>query len=587
MIDDPQDNASSRRDGMDGTDRAFPDYAIKMNDGGSAAADAPTICPHDGSRLVPGQPCIVCQIAGRAPGNVPPAPLGSFDPSNPPASTPAQPDADAAELAPLAHLVPAKPDIGKPVDDPAEAPPVAHDPEPEAAPPPPPPPPPAAAQPVAAADPPPPGNDIVRGVDEEEPDAEQLAQEAARFRTELNAIKEDGIFALMLIGHSAAGKTWLLNRLKYELTEMSPGLSCSPRHVSDGDRAPRTTEMRVHRFSYPGEGAKDFAIIDIPGDRLKAFLTLEYAQANVVIEAMAVARALIIAIPAELTFLSNQYVALEKSAQRLGGLTPELMRKRFGMEQSDQGEVDALLRYIREAIAGDGHLKNFENGLIEMAKVVSYVRHNQLEMSQEGIANADLTQARIDEFLRRNKIQPFGGKDGLDLPVFVALTQSDGFLPLLRVHPEADIRHIDEDMFERRHSGFIRALFSSAPEVFEESCRHVDDPRWLLQKHRARFLRALDYWMPLNRIDFVAAFYGHGGNDTIDYSDPHFGVQPLLEWMQQVHFLKRMRDNAKTRVKAKVRPDALVRAMKRRGMLEGRVEANPLDFGDDFEGATA
>ncbi len=570
MIDDPQDNNSKKAPGMDGAGRAFPDYAIKMNDG---TAPAPALCPHDGSKLVPGQPCIVCQIAGRLPGT---GALGSFDPQNPQANAvPAVPQADDA---PLAHLVPAMPDIGAPVDDPDDKPVIAAEVEAEAPPIPP------VAAPVAdpapqnPPPPPPPVEDIYRGVDEEEPDETQLAEEAARFRADLNAIKEDGIFALMLIGHSAAGKTWLLNRLKYELTEMSPGLSCSPRYVADGERAPRTTEMRVHRFSYPGEEARDFAIIDIPGDRLKAFWTLEYAQASVVIEAMAVARALVIAIPAELTFLSNQYVALEKSAQRRGGLTPELMRERFGMEQSEQGEINALLTYVKTAIAGDGHLKNFENGLIEMAKVVSYVRQNRLEMSEEGIANADLTQTRIDEFLRRNKIQPFGGKDGLDLPVFVALTQSDGFLPHMRDHEDSEIRHIDEDMFKQGKTRFINALFRNAPTVFEESCRHIDDPRWLLQKHRTRFLRALDYWMPLNRVDFVAAFYGHGGNDTIDYSDPHFGVEPLLQWMQQVHFLKRMRDDPKTKDKATVRPDALVRAMERRRMLEGHKQARALDF---------
>jgi GTPase SAR1 family protein len=67
---------------------------------------------------------------------------------------------------------------------------------------------------------------------------------------------------VVLLGFPTAGKTWFLNRLKYELQE-GDAYACYPRRAPPGD-VENTTLFTAHRFR---KGAHDFYVIDIPGER--------------------------------------------------------------------------------------------------------------------------------------------------------------------------------------------------------------------------------------------------------------------------------------------------------------------------------
>jgi hypothetical protein len=50
----------------------------------------------------------------------------------------------------------------------------------------------------------------------------------------LRRIRESGVFTMVLLGFPTAGKTWFLNRLKYELQE-GDAYACYPRRAPPGD----------------------------------------------------------------------------------------------------------------------------------------------------------------------------------------------------------------------------------------------------------------------------------------------------------------------------------------------------------------
>ncbi|USQ97552.1 GTPase [Caulobacter sp. RL271] len=118
----------------------------------------------------------------------------------------------------------------------------------------------------------------------------------------LRRIRESGVFTVVLLGFPTAGKTWFLNRLKYELQE-GDAYACYPRRAPPGD-VENTTLFTAHRFR---KGANDFYVIDIPGERfLRAVEGSFLGEANTLMRHLIfTGHAFLTLLPADETLLSE------------------------------------------------------------------------------------------------------------------------------------------------------------------------------------------------------------------------------------------------------------------------------------------
>ena len=118
----------------------------------------------------------------------------------------------------------------------------------------------------------------------------------------LRCIRESGVFTMVLLGFPTAGKTWFLNRLKYELQE-GDAYACYPRRAPPGD-VENTVQFTAHRFR---KGAQDFYVIDIPGERfLRAVEGSFLGEANTLMRhVIHTGQAFLTLLPADETLLSE------------------------------------------------------------------------------------------------------------------------------------------------------------------------------------------------------------------------------------------------------------------------------------------
>jgi hypothetical protein len=355
----------------------------------------------------------------------------------------------------------------------------------------------------------------------------------------LRRIRESGVFTVVLLGFPTAGKTWFLNRLKYELQE-GDAYACYPRRAPPGD-VENTVQFTAHRFR---KGAQDFYVIDIPGERfLRAVEGSFLGESNTLMRhVIHTGQAFLTLLPADETLLAERAhdvlwrraAAGERAPVEIADLPPA---------QALIDRVDALKRLIlqtrKAAEAGDGKAraklktlvrerKQLLEGGVEQALHRLAAKHEELGEYISGVGlmaqlmvvmeergGPDLDPS-IDAYAVFDRSRDAERKKPTK-PMFIVLSKSDDLthrsdavqLPIRRLlqgHPQA--------------AHLLRVLRREPRKA---------DAFATLNALRPGVARQIDEWFALASFQFATAFEGVArGSTTINYRLGHVGVTELI-----------------------------------------------------------
>jgi hypothetical protein len=366
----------------------------------------------------------------------------------------------------------------------------------------------------------------------EAPPATPLSDEDSHILGQLAQLKENGTFTILLLGFFAGGKTWFLNRVKHELE--AEGYNVSPPPPRNRTPVGRTNVAEIHHVRRNRGQVEPFAIVDIPGERLRDLVDKNYSSIRSVLAAMEMCNAMIVALPADEVLLSED-VSVE--ADRLGGAhevllartrnDPELhalalraaelvrdsgavdtaISQRRGDEESSETDRRALemLDRVNRLIIADADLAAFTHDVCFMTGLVSKLR-------QVGsLADPGFDFRAIDPAMVNLHI---GSRDYVRFsrPTFVALTKAD-----LISHPDP----------------LIAALIRNGREQDISETFHYD-PLDTLHDMRPSLAAQFREWLQNVKFDFVTAFHQHDPHDTrINYNARHFGIRAVFGWISK------------------------------------------------------
>lgn len=375
----------------------------------------------------------------------------------------------------------------------------------------------------------------------EAPAAESTTQSSTdeeKFFAELERVKEDGLAAVLIFGFRTAGKTWLLDRMKYELFQGHQGAptNCEPpfEPVPDkGKTLPGSSRLEFHRvFSKP----KPFVLIDIPGETAEALLKGNYEDLRMLLSAMDYASAMIVALPADILFFGH---FLPKSNEELFAPT----RARGGAARATKTRLGKAQTEWATALRTDNHrVEEFATGLFGAASLLSYLRTQRIDPSNSA-QFASVTKADIVSHMGQDSHQPIGGREGVDCPTFFALTKADRVLGIL-AKDETDPRLLTLNAeFLKRDDGKVFRHIASKRKLQEIADAWLSHPWEIVRRLRPSLHRQLISAFPLGRFDYVTAFYGHDRSTTIApdhyHSHPQHGVYEILSWISEARKLRR------------------------------------------------
>jgi hypothetical protein len=368
----------------------------------------------------------------------------------------------------------------------------------------------------------------------------------------LRRIRESGVFTMVLLGFPTAGKTWFLNRLKYELQE-GDAYACYPRRAPPGD-VENTTLFTAHRFR---KGAHDFYVIDIPGERFQravedSFLGESHALMRHVVYT---GKAFLTLLPADETLLSElAHDALWRRGaaggtaavdlaslpptqvliDRIDALKRQIPQARKAADAGDaktQTKLKALVRERKHLLEGgvEQALQRLASKHEELGDYISGVGlMAQLMVVMEERGGPDLDPS-IDAYAMFDRSRDAERKKPTK-PMFIVLSKSDDLthrsdavqLPvrrLLQGHPQA--------------THLLRILRREPRKA---------DAFAILGALRPGVARQIDEWFAYPSFQFATAFEGVArGSKTINYRLGHVGVTDLI------HALLRLKEHTEKR----------------------------------------
>jgi hypothetical protein len=473
------------------------------------------------------------------PGQQNPAPSFPPPPPQPRAETPAEPS--GAPFSPIG-MVKSTPETPPPPPS------TYYEPPPRPAADAPPPPPPWAERPYDPAPPP------------ETPPPAPLSDEDSNILRQLAHLKENGTFTILLLGFFAGGKTWFLNRVKHELEV--EGYNVSPPPPRNRTNVGRTNVAEIHHVRRNRGQVEPFAIVDIPGERLRDLVDKNYSSIRSVLAAMEMCDAMIVALPADEVLLSED---VSTEADRLGGAHEVLLartkddpalhplamraaelvreagsvdaamtRRRGENEEADRQALELLDRVNRLIIA-DADLAAFTHDVCFMTGLMSKLRQ------MGSLADPRFDFRAIDPAMVNLHI---GSRDYVRFsrPTFVALTKAD-----LISNPDP----------------LIAALIRNGREKDVSETFHFD-PLDTLYDMRPSLAAQFREWLQNVKFDFVTAFHQHDPHDTrINYNARHFGIRAVFGWISKARVWDR-RPRREWKAEARARRIRELRDGKRR-----------------------
>lgn len=357
-----------------------------------------------------------------------------------------------------------------------------------------------------------------------------LSDEDSLILRQLGQLKENNTFTILLLGFFAGGKTWFLNRVKHELEV--EGYNVSPPPPRNRATVGRTNIAEIHHVRRNRGQVEPFAIVDIPGERLRDLVDKKYSSIRSVLAAMEMCDAMIVALPADEVLLSEDVSA---EADQLGGAHEVLLRRtaddpelhklavRAAELVRESGSVDAamtqrrgedeegdrkaleLLDRVNRLIIADADLAAFTHDVCLMTGLVSKLR-------QMGpLADPAFDFGAIDPAMVNIHI---GSRDYVRFsrPTFVALTKAD-----LISNPDP----------------LTAALIRNGREKDIAETFHYD-PLDTLHDMRPSLAAQFREWLQNVKFDFVTAFHQHDPHDTrINYNAPHFGIRAVFGWLSK------------------------------------------------------
>ncbi len=355
----------------------------------------------------------------------------------------------------------------------------------------------------------------------------------------LRRIRESGVFTMVLLGFPTAGKTWFLNRLKYELQE-GDAYACYPRRAPPGD-VENTVQFTAHRFR---KGAQDFYVIDIPGERFQRAVEGSFlGESNTLMRhVIHTGQAFLTLLPADETLFSElaHDVLWRRAANggrpsvdtatlppaqalidRVDVLKRLISQARKGVEAGDakaQAKLKALIRERKHLLEGgvEQALQRLASKHEELGEYISGVGlMAQLMVVMEERGGPDLDPS-IDAYAVFDRSRDAERKKPTK-PMFIVLSKSD------------DLTHRSDAVqlpIRRLLQGHPRA--THLLRVLRREPRKADAFA-LLNALRPGVARQIDEWFAFASFQFATAFEGVArGSKTINYRLNHVGVTDLI-----------------------------------------------------------
>ena len=355
----------------------------------------------------------------------------------------------------------------------------------------------------------------------------------------LRRIRESGVFTVVLLGFPTAGKTWFLNRLKYELQE-GDAYACYPRRAPPGE-VENTTLFTAHRFR---KGANDFYVIDIPGERfLRAVEGSFLGEANTLMRHLIyTGHAFLTLLPADETLLSELAhdvlwrrgaageaptvdVSTLPPAQalidRVDALKRQISQTRKTADTGDakaQAKLKALVRERKRLLEGgvEQALQRLASKHEELGDYISGVGlMAQLMVVMEERGGPDLDPA-MDAYAVFDRSREAERKKPAK-PMFIVLSKSDD----LTHKSDAVQLPIRRLLQGRPHAAHLLRILRREPRKADAFA--------MLNTLRPGVARQIDEWFALASFQFATAFEGVArGSTTINYRLGHVGVTELI-----------------------------------------------------------
>jgi len=302
-----------------------------------------------------------------------------------------------------------------------------------------------------------------------------------------------------LLGFPGAGKTWFLNRLKFELfTSREDRHEAIPPHAAQWDSVGRTNGVTEHFFrSDAYDAPSSFYVIDIPGERFISLAEGRFLGRERELLALKACKALIIVVPADEVLLGERASAL-------------FSRPGAGTETTGDLEKQA-----RALAAENGRLERFTANIARLNVVLSLLSQN-IEVSKI----AAMTSEDLVRHLDSEAFKPSSK------PVFVALSKADV------IEAQAVATHEGTGDGTASVMDLLYRGLSADLEALQEFDR---DPEEIVDRYRPALARAVNAFR-WSKFDFVTAFRGHGdggvSGTVVDYTLGRRGVAAVLRWME-------------------------------------------------------
>lgn len=361
----------------------------------------------------------------------------------------------------------------------------------------------------------------------------------AKFRRQMRELGKQPNVALF--GYRTAGKSWLLHRLKHHLFEdlgadLDPDFETVAEH---GQVLPGTSEIEFHDIVT----APPWTIIDTPGEFTRQLVAGKVEEMWQLVKVLDRATSIIITLPADTLVFGPQVDAKRilsdndrwKIAAEACGLNPDTE------DEDEAARIEEIDEFISELRDDYLDIDRFAKGLFRAAATLSYVRHHKID-ALDPKAYKDVTWSKVKRHCGDPRsFQPIGGPNGLDCPVFIALTKADRVVSVL--YGDQEIGGAGE-MINTRKADMLEWDKTKALQILAKRSGVLNDPEKYPLSRPSEFVRALApalhtrlvKFCPMSRFDFVSAFFGHDYSNTLQFGHydlcPQFGVDHMYQWIK-------------------------------------------------------
>lgn len=324
---------------------------------------------------------------------------------------------------------------------------------------------------------------------------------------------------ISLLGFRGAGKTWFMNRLKYQLFTSDDGFDCLPEHEAQGEAVERTTAISTHFFEpkHRSGDEKPFYVVDMPGERFLGITRGELGSRTRELLTLKASRALMIVLPADEVLLGQKARALYPRSRSTAETEIDFGIE-TGPEKARRGRPRRTTpqRLAEIMAANEARLERFTASMSKLRARLSLLEGGAAPDAVARMSDDDLA-AHLDSAAYRPPTKP----------VFVALSKADIL--------ERQIQEISDRSSSAAPVNVMDLLIGQSPADLEAMREFDADPLDTIRRFRPTLASAFSSF-PWCKFDFVTAFRGHGATGvdatTVDYTLGRRGISAVIRWME-------------------------------------------------------